>query len=361
MDFGVWQSGLSATWDDLREFLTAIRWDRSGLLWLSFAPLLIALLEWRASIRNRGVAAQLGRPNAILRSFTRRPQRGFLRHLAFGFGWSALVIAMAGPRWGVGDEGGIAVGRDVVVVIDLSRSMLAEDLAAPQARWQAARDAVLDLIAAARKRGGHRIGIVIFAARPKVLVPLTTDYDHLATMLDELDATAQPVDIRPADEFAKSGTRIGAALTRAVQAHGERFPGKRDIILLSDGDDPADDREWAEGIGAARTAEIPIHCVGIGDIVDSPWLLKRRSGAEGDLISTRLHEEPLREIARDSRGEYLAARREPARLGEFFRANLEPLPSRELTDDAAALPRDRSAGFWLVGLAALLLAWHWRA
>ena len=150
-------------------------------------------------------------------------------------------------------------------------------------------------------------------------------------------------------------------LDAAVQAHDERFPGKRDIILLSDGDDPADDREWAEGIGAARTAEIPIHCVGIGDIVDSPWLLKRRTGAEGDLISTRLHEDPLREIARDSRGEYLAARRESARLGDFFRANLEPLPSRELTDDAAALPRDRSAGFWLMGLAAILLAWHWRA
>ena len=115
-----------------------------------------------------------------------------------------------------------------------------------------------------------------------------------------------------------------------------------------------------EGIAATRTAEIPIHTVGIGDIVDSPWLLKRRSGAEGDLISTRLHEEPLREIARDSRGEYLPARRDPAPLGEFFRTNLEPLPSRVLTDDAAALPRDRSAAFWLVGLAALLVSWHRR-
>ena len=361
MDFGVWQSGISATWGDLREFLTAIRWDRPALLWLSFVPLLVVLLEWWAIARNRQVAALLGRPNAILRTYSRPARRGLLRHIAFGFGWSALVVAMAGPRWGAGDEGGIAVGRDVVVVLDLSRSMLAEDLATPQARWQAARDAVLDLIAAARKRGGHRIGLVIFAARPKVLVPLTTDYDHLTVMLDELDATVQPVDIRPADEFAKSGTRIGAALALAVQTHDERFPGKRDIILLSDGDDPADDREWAEGIAVARTAAILIHTVGLGDIVDSPWLLKRRTGAEGDLISTRLHEEPLREIARDSRGQYLPARRDPARLGEFFRANLEPLPSRELTDDAAALPRDRSAGFWSVGLLSLLLAWHWRA
>ena len=361
MEFGVWQSGFSATWGDLRGFLTAMRWDRSGLLWLSFVPLLFAALEYRAATRMSAVAAQLGWPNAILRAFPRRPQRGILRQSAFGIAWSALVIAMAGPRWGSSEEGGIAVGRDVIVVIDLSRSMLAEDLATPNARWQAARDAALDLIAAARKRGGHRIGIVIFAARPKVLVPLTTDYDHLRQMLEELDATVQPVVIRPADESAKSGTRIGAALTLAVQAHDERFHGKRDIILLSDGDDPADDREWVEGIGTARTAEIPIHVVGLGDVVDSPVLLKRRSGAEGDLISTRLHEDPLREIARDSHGDYLPARREPARLGAFFRTHLEPLPSRELTDDAAVLPRDRSAAFWLLGLASLLLAWHWRA
>lgn len=360
MDLGAWPSGLSGAWTDLREFLAAIRWARPGLLWLSFVPPALLLLDWWARRQNRAVAERLGRASAIRNLAIRSPRRSALGRVCFGLAWSAFVVAMAGPRWGQGDDGGVAVGRDVVVVIDLSKSMLATDLASPQARWQAARDAALDLISAARRRGGHRIGIVVFAARAKVFVPLTTDYDHLKQMLDELDAEVQPVEIRPADEFAKSGTRIGAACALAVQAHDDRFPGKQDIVLLSDGDDPADDREWAEGIAGARTAEIPIHTVGIGDIVHSPLTINKRGG-DDELISTKLVEEPLRTIALETRGQYLPARRDSPRLAEFFATQLEPLPSRELTDDAAPALRDRSTSFWLFGMVMLLGAWIWRA
>ena len=360
MDFGGVQSGFGAAWADLREFLTALRWSRPGLLWLSFVPISFLILEWWASARNRVVAARLGRSGAVRNLAVRVPRRSALRRLAFGFAWSSFVLALAGPRWGSADDGGVAVGRDVVM-IDLSRSMLATDLATPQARWQAARDSARDLVDTASRRGGHRIGIVVFAARPKVLVPLTTDYDHLNLMLGEIDAAVQPVEIRPADEFSKSGTRIGAALAVAVQIHDERFPGKQDIVLLSDGDDPADDREWAEGIAGARAVGIPIHVIGIGDTVESPVTLRRRGGGEGELIATKLVEEPLRTIARDSRGRYFSAGREKPRLGEFFAAELEKQPSRELTDDAATALRDRSTGFWLFGLVTLLLAWIRRA
>ena len=361
MDFGGVQSGFGAAWADLREFLTALRWSRPGLLWLSFVPISFLILEWWASARNRVVAARLGRSGAVRNLAVRVPRRSALRRLAFGFAWSSFVLALAGPRWGSADDGGVVVGRDVVIVIDLSRSMLATDLATPQARWQAARDSARDLVDTASRRGGHRIGIVVFAARPKVLVPLTTDYDHLNLMLGEIDAAVQPVEIRPADEFSKSGTRIGAALAVAVQIHDERFPGKQDIVLLSDGDDPADDREWAEGIAGARAVGIPIHVIGIGDTVESPVTLRRRGGGEGELIATKLVEEPLRTIARDSRGRYFSAGREKPRLGEFFAAELEKQPSRELTDDAATALRDRSTGFWLFGLVTLLLAWIRRA
>ncbi len=357
MDLGGGQSGLGGAWTDLREFIVAVHWARPGLLWLAFVPVLPLLADWWAAARNRASALCIGRTSAVRGLWTGSARHGFWGRCCFALALASLVLASAGPHWGMGETDGIAVGRDVVLVIDLSRSMLAEDLATPQARWQAARDATLDLVAAARRRGGHRIGIVVFAARSKVLVPLTTDYDHLAQMLDELDANVQPVELRPADESAKSGTRIGAALTLAVLAHDERFPGRQDIILLSDGDDPAGDREWAEGITSARTAGIPVHAVGIGDVVESPWTLKRRGAAEGELISTRLVEEPLRTIAAEARGEYFPARRDPPRLGEFFTTKLESLSNRELTDDAAASLRDRSPGFWLLGLALLLIAW----
>ncbi len=356
MDFSGWPSGLGGAWSDLRAFLEAIRFVRPGLLWFTFVPLLLLLLDWWASARNRVVAERLGRVNAIRNLATATPRRISLKRFCFGLAWTSLMIGVAGPRWGQADDGGVAVGRDVIVVIDLSRSMEATDLRTPEPRWKRACEEARDLIeAAARRGGGHRVGIIIFAARPKVLVPLTTDYDHLILMLDELDGHVQPVDIRPADEFAKSGTRIGAALTLAVQTHDDRFPGKQDIILLSDGDDPATDREWADGITPARSAGIPIHVVGIGDVAESPVMLKRRGG-EGELISTRLVELPLKTIALESRGQYMTGS-----VGDFFEKQLAPLPSRELTDDPTTALRNRSTVFWLIGMIFLMLAWFWRA
>ena len=90
----------------------------------------------------------------------------------------------------------------------------------------------------------------------------------------------------------------------AVAAHDKRFPGYQDIVLISDGDDPADDREWVRGADEARRAEIPVHTVGVGD-PDEEYIL-----AFGDeLAPTRLREEPLKEIAAETRGRYIAARR----------------------------------------------------
>ena len=196
-------------------------------------------------------------------------------------------------------------------------------------------------------------------------MPLTTDTDHLQAKLAELDAVHLPPELRP-DEGAKSGTRIGAALVAAVEAHDSRFPGYQDVILISDGDDPAGDREWVTGVSAARQASIPVHAVGVGDPDrDSSIFVRGQllefAGEDGvpSPVPTRLREAVLNSIAEDGRGLYLPARREVPRLGEFFRSKIEPNPSRELTDDALPQPKDRSAWFLGLGLLCLAIGW-WR-
>lgn len=337
-----------------------MRWSRPGLLWFTFASLASLPLDFWISWKNRRIAAELGTERLLRQQADGIARSRWVGRLFLNFAWVALVVAAAGPHWGASDDGGVARGRDVVVVLDFSRSMLATDLATPATRWQAARDAVIELIAGLGQKGGHRVAIVIFAARASILVPLTTDYDHLNQMLDDLDGNVQPLEIRPADDAELSGTRIGAALELAVAAHDSRFPGFQDIILISDGDDPAEDREWTKGIAPARNAGIPIHTVGIGDLVDSPLILPKRGYREGELISTKLHEEPLKMIARETRGDYRPARRESPRLGEFA-SQLVKLQSRDLTDDSARGFADRSAYFWLAGCGFALAAWFWRA
>jgi uncharacterized protein (DUF58 family) len=246
----------------------------------------------------------------------------------------------------------------VVILLDLSRSMTADD-AGGRARWQAAAAGAVDLVAELR-RGGHRAAVVGFAARSATLVPLTTDADHLTAVLKELDGDHPRASLRP-EADAPSGTRLGAALVAAVAAHDPRFPGAQDIVLFGDGDDPADDREWAAGVTTARAAGIPVQVVGVGDPVRPTPLVRDGQPVlfAGVPVASRLHEELLTAVAAEGRGSYLAARQvavPPA--GAFFR-QVGDASTRELTDDARPQPRDRSAWFFAAALALLLVSW-WR-
>jgi Ca-activated chloride channel family protein len=275
--------------------------------------------------------------------------------LMYPLAWLLLVLGVAGPQWGKSDEVGVAVGRDLVIVIDLSRSMLADDMSDPKAktRWEAARAGALNLLQAVARRGGHRVAVVVFAAKAKLLCPLTTDYEHVRAVLEDLDGKYPPPEIRPGnDPNAVSGTRIGAGLIAAVQSHDEQFTGSQDIILISDGDDPVSDKEWLLGSSAAAAAHIPVHTVGVGGVT-TPAILEDVP----DLVGTMLHEQPLKQIAEDTRGHYLAARRDTPNLGEFFRTRIEPNPSREYTGDQIPQPKERYPWFLAPALLLFLIGW----
>jgi Ca-activated chloride channel family protein len=261
-----------------------------------------------------------------------------------------LAIGLAGPQWGQDWVQG-AGGRDLVVVLDMSRSMLAET----PSRFERAKAALVDLSNEVQKRGGHRLGLVVFAGKAKLVCPLTHDYDHFREAVEALDATDLPDDLRP--EGNASGTRIGAGLREAVEAHDERFHGYQEILLISDGDDPAGDEEWRSGITAAREKGIPVHTVGVGD-PDNGSPIPTGDGPlvhDDKVVLTRLHEKPLEEIARLTGGKYTAAHTKALPLGELFHTRIEPRPDREEERvDALQVYRQRYA--WFLGPALLLLA-----
>ena len=348
-------SGLSGLLTDAREFVAAVRLARPDALWLLLLlPVLGLLNRWAARRRKLAIAA-VGRPSAVAGQLTHpRPARRWLG-LAYPLAWALLVLGIAGPRWGKSDEPGVAVGRDLVIVIDLSRSMQAEDMSDPEAhtRWEAARKGALDLLQAVARRGGHRVGVVVFAARPKLLCPLTTDYEHVRAVLEDVNGKYPPPEIRPgADPNVVSGTRIGAGLIAAVQAHDKgEFTGSQDIFLLSDGDDPVNDQEWVRGADAARAADIPVHTVGLGSTEPNVLVFGE------ELVSTQLKEDVLDPIAKQTRGHYVAARRDVPNLGEFFRTRVEPNPSRVYTGDQVPQPRERYPWFLAPALALFGVGW----
>ncbi len=337
-------SGLGGLLTDAREFLAAVRFARVDALWLMLLLPAMSLLNWWAIRQRTRAMNTIGRAAAVAGQLTHPRTRNRWHGFVWWLAWTLLVLGIAGPRWGKSDEPGVAVGRDIVLVIDLSRSMLAEDMtdANVKSRWNAAREGALDLLTTIARRGGHRVGIVVFASKPKVVCPLTTDYQHARAILEDLNGEFPPPECKPgADPNVVSGTRIGAALLLAVETHDSRFAQSQDILLFSDGDDPEDDKEWIRGANAARAVNIPIHTIGIGNPL-RPSVLELGE----ELVSTQLQEPPLQQIAAETKGHYIAARTDVPRLGEFFRNHIEPNRTRVIVgEDQVPQPKERYAWF----------------
>lgn len=257
-----------------------------------------------------------------------------------------LALGMSGPRWGRDWSQSAAPGRDCMVVLDLSWSMFAE---APT-RLRRAKDALLDLAESLRRRGGHRVGLVGFAGSAMVLCPLTHDLDHFRDVVNLLDDETPPPDFG-------TGTRIGNGLMVGL----ENLTGRdeRDLLLISDGDDPARDGEWQSGTDRARAAGVAVHVLAIGDAAQTHRI---RIGAgwltyQGKEVRTRLEEAPLRRIAFDSGGILLVAGTRSAALGDFH----EQMTRRAWADSPEALPvRQARHGWFLLPAFLLLLFATWR-
>jgi Ca-activated chloride channel family protein len=274
-----------------------------------------------------------------------------LRGLCLLLGLLGVGLSMAGPQWGRDWDQSAAPGRDLVVVLDCSRSMYAE----MPSRLERARRALLDLADAIEKRGGHRLALVLCAGKARLVCPLTHDYDHFRSKLDDLDILAQDRDLQPG-AGETSGTRLGQGLALAVLADGPRFQNTRDILLLSDGDDPGRDGEWKQGAKTAAGLGIRIHVVGIGD-PNTGNIIRLENGPllhEGEPVRTRLEEAPLREIAELTGGTYVSARTRALPLGAIYLDSIANQEQREDNDDALPTYQQRYA--WFLGPALGFLA-----
>lgn len=316
---------------------------------LAAIPVLGLLASMDARRRSRALATIGGDAGIVV---ARRWPRA-LRGLCLLLGLLAVGVAAAGPQWGRDDTQLVAPGRDLIVVLDCSKSMFAET----PSRLGRARTALLDLADTLKRVGGHRVALVVFAARAKLLCPLTHDYDHFGEAVSAFDPSTASADLGPADNQA-SGTRIGLGLREAVRARDERFSAATDIILLSDGDDPAHDGEWQQGIGAARDGGVPVHVVGLGD-PETASVVRLDGGPllhAGKEVLSRLEEAPLRAIAEGTGGLYFPAHAKPVALGRLYLDTIQDRPMREEADDVVPALRSRASLFYGAALGLLALS-----
>jgi Ca-activated chloride channel family protein len=328
---------------------------------LAALPLLGLLGAWSAWRRKRALALLTG-PISMERLRNGGWLWNTLRGLSLSSGLMLLAIGSAGPQWDRVPEL-TSPGRDLVAVLDCSRSMLAER----PCRLERARRALDNLARDLKRHGGHRLALVVFATRAAVLCPLTYDYDHF---LEALETFREPDSSDKQRAFAArlaqldlgpgsgdpSGTRLGSGIDAAVSLADPRSPGTLDILLLSDGDDPVPDRSWEAAVARARGFSAPVFVLGVGDPENDSRLRPEYLRPGESPFPTRLQEAPLAEIAQLTQGEYFPARTESLALAALYRNRIAGRPLREQSDEALTGYRQQYPWFLLPAFLLLTVA-----
>ncbi len=249
-----------------------------------------ALLRW---LRKRRVKAfgEEELVNALMPSRSR--SKGWVRMVLFCLGFLFFVLGLARPQTGAKLSERKTRGAEIIVALDVSNSMLAQDYSPNRLeRAKLAISRLTDLLQ------DDRIGLVVFAGTSFVQLPVTTDYVSAKMFLGNIDTGSIPI----------QGTAIGDAIRLSIKSFSAQSEKSRVIIVISDGENHEDDP-----VAAAKDAAefgIKVYTIGVGSAEGQPIPVEGGSllrDSKGEIVVTKLDEKTLREIARAGNGAYIHA------------------------------------------------------
>lgn len=313
------------------------------LFFYAFAaiPLMLALLFLHAALRRKK-AARLGDSALVkqLMPYVSNRKR-VLKSILFLTAFTSLILALCNLQTGSKLTEVKREGADIIVCLDVSNSMLAQDLTPDRlTRAKYALEKMIDMLE------GDRLGLVIFAGEAYVQLPITTDYGAAKMFLGSIGPGMVPV----------QGTKIADAITKATESFSNDEGKNRAIILITDGEN-----HESAAIEAAEDAAkkgIMINTIGIGSengvpipLVENNAVKGYRKDKDGQTIVTRLNSELLKTIASKADGVYVQASQADLglgavldKIGELDKAQLE---SKMYTDYEDQFQ-------WFIGLALIL-------
>jgi Ca-activated chloride channel family protein len=207
--------------------------------------------------------------------------------------WILGVLALAGPRWDYEEQAVVRSNANLMILLDLSKSMRVKDLS--YARFEQARQEIEEII---EHKENIYIGLMVFAGIPHLVVPFTDDYDTLRHLLDEIKIDLLPI----------QGSRLALAFEAVIQwLKGQETQTLSHVLLISDGEFESDDLQASLAILKGRKKPFYLHTLGVGtqqgDFVpdeDGKW----QRDKQGDIVISRLNEKALRQLASVGNGIY---------------------------------------------------------
>ena len=285
---------------------------------LALMPLIALFMVW-AGRRRQSAIASLGDPSLIDRLSLSVDWRGRrVRSWLWFVALALLIVALARPRWGSDVQIVERQGVQIMIALDVSTSMLAEDI--KPNRLKRAKLEIVDLMS---RLDGDEVGLVLFSGASFLQFPLTFDYSTARTFLDE----AGP------HMISRPGTAIGKAIETAVNGFNEQRAGQKVILIITDGESHEGDPLAAARI--AREEGVVIYTIGFGSPDGEPIpeydAFGRMSGFKqdqrGEVILSKLNEVTLQRIAREGGGKY-------------YRATADGRVIESLKDDFDALQKE---------------------
>ena len=253
--------------------------------------LFLILQIWKQKIQNKFSDKKLLKKLSPNRSLIKSLLKICLLCLAIG----CLVIALVNPKIGTKLETIKREGVDIVFAVDVSKSMLAEDIA-PN-RLEKSKQLVTQII---NNLASDRIGIIAYAGKAFPQLPITTDYASAKMFLQNMNT----------DMLSSQGTAIDEAIDLAKTYFDDEEQTNRVLIIISDGEDHGD--RAVEAAEEANEEGIKIFTIGVGNTKGGPIPIKRdgivlnyKKDSEGETVITKLDEVTLQNIANKANGAYI--------------------------------------------------------
>ena len=292
------------------------RFANPHLLWLLLLPAAAVVIHMLAAVMRRRRLARFGNM-ATLRELMPEVStaRNHFKFLLFIIAMILIAVAAARPQFGSKLREEKSRGVEMMLAVDVSNSMLAEDF--EPSRLERTKYAIDKLFDGLKQ---ERVGVIVFAGEAKVQLPITSDYRMAKAFAKRISPTL----------VAEQGTSIGKALSMAMMSFSSQSDNSRVMILITDGE--THDNNALEVAQQAAEQGIKIFTIGIGTPEGAPISINGEyiSDENGEMVVSKLNEQMLQEIASTTGGAYVRASKQSIGLEEIVKA-INEMQQDELT------------------------------
>jgi Ca-activated chloride channel family protein len=321
------------------------KWFLYGLI--IFIPLLIGAYLYVKIWRNKTIKKYAD--SHLLPHLTAgySNAKALTKYLLLRFGLSALIVAGANPQYGDKEREVVSKGIDIMIAVDVSNSMLAEDLVKDKSRLYVAKKGISQLL---DQLHGDHIGIVVFAGDAFKQLPITPDYNVAKMFLKNINT----------DMITAQGTDIGNAIEECMSSFDLDKPTNKVIVVFSDGEDH--EERALELATLAKEEGVIIHTIGMGTTSGVPipmydskgYRTGYKSDQSGNTVLTKLNENVLIEVADAGGGSYTRAQGYSIGLDGLVAA-INEVEKSDLNKDKFLTYEDHFQIFLLIGILCLLV------